>query len=49
METKVIPYISGSGKARDTKDGNLKVQSSNIWQFLAKNEKGATFELPYVG
>lgn len=22
--------------------------STNIWQFLARNEKGATFELPFI-
>lgn len=38
METQIIPYL---GK-RDTS----KNQSTNVWQFLAKNEKGATFELP---
>jgi hypothetical protein len=43
METKVIPYASG---AKANKDGT-KGQSTNVWQFLAKNEKGATFELPY--
>lgn len=36
METKVIPYLGHS-------DHN---SATNVWQFLAKNEKGATFELP---
>lgn len=22
--------------------------SSNVWQFLARNEKGSTFELPFI-
>ncbi len=45
METKVTPYVSGGGP------GGKKSQetpvSSNIWQFLAKNERGSTFELPF--
>lgn len=42
METKVTPYHSGD-HGRDQ-----KVQSTNIWQFLARNEKGSTFELPFI-
>jgi hypothetical protein len=42
METKVIPYQSGLG-GRD-----LKQVASNVWQFLARNEKGSTFELPFI-
>ena len=40
METKVIPYTTGRDK--------VKNQATNVWQFLVKNEKGATFELPSV-
>ena len=43
METKVIPYVSGGSKNSGTTNTNT---STNIWQFLAKNEKGNTFELP---
>lgn len=42
METKVIPYES-SMAAR--KSGAAKNNSTNVWQFLARNEKGNTFEL----
>jgi hypothetical protein len=46
METKVIPYTSSLGKAK--KGGaNPNPTSTNIWQFLAKNERGSTFELPF--
>jgi hypothetical protein len=38
METKVNTYVSG-GNSADSR-------STNIWQFLARNEKGSTFELP---
>lgn len=46
METRVVPYESLlSTKSRDS---TMKNSSTNIWQFLAKNEKGATFELPIL-
>ena len=37
-ETSIIPYQT---KAEDDK----KITSTNVWQFLVKNERGATFEL----
>ena len=45
METKVIPYTSSQGKAK--KGATSNPSSSNIWQFLARNERGSTFELPF--
>ena len=47
METKVVPYIGG-GKIKGAKGDASRIQSSNVWQFLARNEKGATFELPFT-
>jgi hypothetical protein len=47
METKVIPYES-SMAARKSRDSTLKNNSTNVWQFLARNEKGNTFELPVM-
>jgi hypothetical protein len=44
METKVIPYVSGGPKGKKSSENPA---SSNIWQFLAKNERGSTFELPF--
>ncbi len=46
METKVTPYVSGGGAggSKGTKQPEKPV-SSNIWQFLARNERGSTFEL----
>lgn len=43
MEIRVNPYMSGGGK-----DSHRGSNSTNVWQFLAKNEKGATFEMPFV-
>lgn len=45
METKVIPYQSMNSAKKDSYQTN---NSTNIWQFLARNEKGATFELPIL-
>ena len=45
METKVTPYVSGGG-AKGKKQQEKPV-STNIWQFLAKNERGSTFELQF--
>lgn len=45
METKVNPYVSGSSKNQPTQSGSI---STNIWQFLARNDKGSTFELPFI-
>jgi hypothetical protein len=44
METKVTPYVSGGPNAKKNQE---KPISSNIWQFLARNERGSTFELPF--
>lgn len=38
METKITPYSNGRNAALN--------KSTNVWQFLAKNERGGTFELP---
>ena len=38
METNIIPY---STKPEE----DMKIVVSNVWQFMIKNEKGATFEL----
>jgi hypothetical protein len=49
METKIIPYVSGgtnNKKGGSMNSGLPSSSTSNIWQFLAKNEKGSTFELP---
>ena len=37
-ETQIIPYQS-------KQDDDRKITTLNVWQFLVKNEKGATFEL----
>ena len=48
METKVTPYVSGGGcKGSKGKKQAEKPVSSNIWQFLARNERGSTFELQF--
>jgi hypothetical protein len=45
METRVTSY-SSSMKKNGSRDSSMqKNQATNIWQFLARNEKGATFEL----
>ena len=44
METKVIPYVSGGPKGKKSSEN---LPSTNIWQFLARNERGSTFELPF--
>lgn len=36
METRVLPYDKRGESSAAT----------NVWQFLARNERGATFELP---
>ena len=38
MDTNIIPYLSKAEEDR-------KIAVTNVWQFLVKNEKGATFEL----
>ena len=48
METKVTPYVSGGGAGGSKgKKQAEKPVSSNIWQFLARNERGSTFELQF--
>ena len=37
-ETQIIPYQS-------KQDDDRKITTLNVWQFLVKNEKGATFQL----
>ena len=44
METKVTPYVSGGPKNKKSPEN---AQSTNIWQFLARNDRGSTFELPF--
>lgn len=48
METKVNPYVSGGTNKSKDSNAIVKNNSTNIWQFLAKNEKGSTFEMPFV-
>ena len=40
IDTQIIPYSS--------KEEDKKVSISNVWQFLVKNERGATFELQSI-
>lgn len=44
MEIRVNPYTSGGSSGKDSHRGG---NSTNVWQFLARNEKGATFEMPF--
>ena len=41
MDTNIIPYLSKAEEDR-------KIAVTNVWQFLVKNEKGATFELQSI-
>lgn len=40
MESRIVPYTTKKDQVRN------QAQSTSVWQFLAKNERGATFELP---
>jgi hypothetical protein len=41
METKIVPYTTRKEQAKN------QSSATTVWQFLAKGEKGATFELPF--
>lgn len=40
IETRIIPYTNKNEQAKN------QASSTSVWQFLSKNERGATFELP---
>jgi hypothetical protein len=42
FETKIIPYTNRKEQQQNASS------ATTVWQFLVKNEKGATFELPAV-